>query len=215
MCLGLSTALRVRPQSQSARSTNSAFLPLSTRPATVRTCDCGWCSSRVRACRHAMSGAESCHLHSHPSVYLGSRSPCIYRHIWTCISERSRALGAVAAVMATSPSADDSTLTAAYDRVRETANAISEAMHSSGVDDGSSATTSQSHAEPGTREYCIERYADCQDNAPRSYNRDNCQPCMERCIGDEDFRWPEEEVRCNYAEHWRRRPWRRRHDIKF
>ena len=43
----------------------------------------------------------------------------------------------------------------------------------------------------GTREFCIEMYVTCQQTAKRGLPLRRCQPCMDRCLVDDDYRWPD------------------------
>ena len=105
------------------------------------------------------------------------------------------ALGVVAATLATSAPASDRVLRDAYRDVVDTAQAVSDSLASVGVDDPAS-SESEAAAQPGTREWCIERYTECQETAPRGFSLRNCEPCMRKCMAQGN-EWPET-TECDY-----------------
>lgn len=123
------------------------------------------------------------------------------------------ALGLVAGKMATSPPASGGALLRAYDQVRSTAEAVSqkiEEIQNYGVAEaqgteaqGITEARSESQAMPGTREHCIAMYVDCKQNASRGFDLRRCQPCMDLCLGSDDFTWPRT-AGCKYLKTSRR-----------
>ena len=99
------------------------------------------------------------------------------------------ALGAVAVTLATRPSASNQALSSAYQDVKDSAIAVSDAMNNATAN-GIDQAMSESIAEPGTRQHCIDRYVDCKNNAARGFDTRKCQGCMDLCMGG-DYEWPD------------------------
>ncbi len=108
------------------------------------------------------------------------------------------ALGVLGTALVTSGPANSQALEEAHSQVLETGRRVSDALRglqASGI-----------RAEPGTREFCIERYVQCQQTAPRGFPLSRCKDCMNNCIVHE-FRWPRT-PECDFER--KRRPWMRR-----
>ena len=123
------------------------------------------------------------------------------------------ALGAVASVLATQPPASGRALSSAYTEVQDTAKAVSDTIrdiqnHGVSQAQGIDRAQNQSSALPRTRQYCINLYVDCKDNAARGFDARRCQACMDRCTGNKN-QWPKDDG-CNYrrtsTRNWLKRP---------
>ena len=115
------------------------------------------------------------------------------------------ALGVLATHLATDPPASSQALREGYQAVMLSAQVVRDVMErlqALGV------TAAMSIAEVGTRQHCIDRYVDCQQNARKGFNRDLCQGCMDKCIVSDRFEWPQG-GQCEYRQ--RGRPKRRPH----
>jgi hypothetical protein len=142
------------------------------------------------------------------------------------------ALGALAVALATSSPANKGALADAYADVMNTASDVTNVFRQNGIEDmmNSASSTLDEHAsqsksesksevqsEPGTRQYCIDEYVNCKQDAVRGYSRGACQVCMDKCLVNE-YEWPED-AQCDYMgtrkHRYPKRPFRKKPVIKI